>query len=195
MAVKDRFRDWNLYHKSVVAALVAFGVSIVVRLILVIDAGFEISEEAVLPYSAEAIWPWVTNDENRERWQAELIDLQRLKGNELENGATRLVFWKKQGKRWHAMEQTSEVLPGRVFATIQESDNDQRWFRIELKPEGPCSTRVSISEVIRPKAYNARFWFFRESGDHQEKWGTSLEALERWLGKRAPACVAEGGEP
>ncbi|WP_417460089.1 hypothetical protein [Kordiimonas sp.] len=189
--MKDRFRDWNLYHKSVVAALAAFAVSVIFRLIIVIDAGFEISEEAVLPYSAEAIWPWATSDENRERWQAELIDLQRLKGEATETDATRLVFWRKRGKRWHAMEQTSEVLPGRVFATIQESDNDQRWFRIELKPEGECSTRVLITEVIRPKAYNARFWFFREKDDHAEKWETSLEALDRWLEKRAPACVAD----
>lgn len=190
--MKDRFRDWNLYHKSVVAVLAAFAVSIVFRLILVIDAAFEVTEEVVLPYDAEAIWAWVTQDENRGRWQAELVDVQRLQGNETEAGSTRLVFWKKRGKRWHAVEQTSEVLPGRVFATIQESDDDQRWFRVELRPEDTCSTRIRVSEVIRPKAYSDRFWFFREADEHEEKWGTSLEALDRWLGRRAPECGAGG---
>ncbi|WP_417451863.1 SRPBCC family protein [Kordiimonas sp.] len=183
--MRDRFRDWNLLHKSVVAVLAALFVSLVFRLILVIDAGFELTHEVVLPYAAPEVWAFVSDDENRVRWQAELVDAQRLKGDMAQSGSTRLLFWKRGYKNWHAVEKTTEVLPERLFASIQESDKDQRWYRLELSPEGPCETRVLVREVIRPKSYNNRFWFFREEEVHDARWEASFAALGRWLDRTA----------
>ena len=188
--VRDRFRDWNLLHKSVVAFIAAVAISLSFRAFIVIDAAFQTEQEIILPYDSAVIWPWVTDNQNRARWQAELIDLQRLMGVADTPGSTRLLFWKKRYKRWQAVEQTSEVVQERLFATLQESDGDQRWFRVELTPLGQCQTRVVIRETIRPLAYTDRFWFFRYSGDHADRLKVSLAALDRWLGKVAPACEA-----
>ncbi|WP_262691960.1 SRPBCC family protein [Kordiimonas aestuarii] len=191
--MRDRFRDWNLLHKSVVAVIAAVVFSVVFRLVLVIDAGFELTYEKVMPYSARDIWAFIDDDKNRVRWQAELVDTQRLTGDMVQAGSTRLLFWKRGYKTWHAVEQTKEALPERLFATIQESDRDQRWYRIELAPEGECSTRVSVREVIRPKAYNKRFWFFSEEGVHDARWDASFAALDRWL-KRSVGDMCAGRE-
>lgn len=192
--MKDRFKDWNLLHKSVVALLAALFVGVAVRAIVAIDAGFEIKHEAVVPYAAADIWSIVTDNQGRIRWQGQLVDIQRLTGEPLDIDSTRLIFWQKGYRKWHAMEQTKEVLSERLFATIQESDHDQRWFRVELRPEGDCSTRVSVREIIRPKNYNKRFWFFREMEEQQQKWEASFAALDRWLKAGAQECVAtEGG--
>ena len=188
--MKDRFKDWNLLHKSVVAVLAALFVGVAVRAIVAIDAGFELKHEAVVPYATSDVWSLITSNKGRIRWQGQLVDIQRLTGEPTETGSTRLIFWKVGYKAWHAVEQTREVLPERVFATIQESDKDHRWFRVELTPEGDCSTRVKISEIIRPVAYNKRFWFFREMEEHEAKWDASFEALERWLATSATACKA-----
>lgn len=191
--MKDRFRDWNLLHKSVVALLAALFVGVAVRAIVAIDAGFEIRRETVVPYATSDVWQLVTSNKGRIRWQGQLVDMQRLTGDPTESGSTRLIFWKKGYKAWHAVEQTKEVLQERVFATIQESDQDHRWFRVTLTPEGECSTRVNVSEIIRPVAYNKRFWFFREMEEHEAKWEASIEALGRWLERTAPGCGAEAG--
>lgn len=188
--MKDRFRDWNLLHKSVVAVLAALFVGVAVRAIVAIDAGFEIKREVVVPYAAADVWSLVTDNQGRIRWQGQLVDIQRLSGAPKEAGSTRLVFWQKGYRKWHAVEQTKEVLVERVFATVQESDHDQRWFRVELAPEGDCATRVSVREVIRPKNYNKRFWFFRQMEEHEQKWDASFAALDRWLKTGAGACAA-----
>lgn len=185
---KDRFRDWNLLHKAVVALIAAFFVSVAYRMIIVIDAGFEMEYEASLPYSAEAIWPWIYSPDRRSDWQAEVIDLTPYSGAPDKAESTRLVFYKRVYSRWHAMEQTTEVVPQRLYATIQESDRDQRWFRVELTPEGACSTHVRLYEVIMPKEYKDRFWFFTNRGEAQERLETSVKALDRWLADTTQPC-------
>jgi hypothetical protein len=186
--VKDRFRDWNLLHKSVVALIAAFFVSVVYRAVIVIDAGFEMDQEMVMPYAAEAIWPWIYPPERRTDWQAWQIDYAPYVGKPDQAESTRLVRWKQGFKHWHAIERTTEVVQQRLYATVQESDKDVRWFRVELIPEGPCSTRVRLHDVARPKKYEERFWFFTRRKDEQDRLDKSLEALDRWVGETAGAC-------
>lgn len=186
--VKDRFRDWNLLHKSVVALIAAFFVSVAYRAIIVIDAAFEVDQEAVLPYAAETIWPWIYTPDRRVDWQAWQIDYAPYVGDPNKAESTRLVRWKKGFKRWHAIERTTEVVQERLYVTVQESDKDIRWFRVELIPEGPCSTRLRLHDVVQPKKYEERFWFFTERADEQERLDRSLEALDRWLGETAGRC-------
>ncbi|TNE62272.1 MAG: SRPBCC family protein [Alphaproteobacteria bacterium] len=188
--VQDRFRDWNLLHKSVAALVAAFFVAVAIHAVRVREAAFALDDSRVLPYSAETIWPWLTDYRNRARWQAELIDLSRMSGDVTDYNSTRLLFWKRRYTHWQAVEQTKEIVENRLFATIQESDFDYRWFRIELEPVGPCSTRVTMHEVIQPLRYTDRFWFFRDHDERRGRLTLSLDALDDWLGKTAPACAA-----
>ncbi len=186
--VRDSFWQWNLLHKSVVAFLFAVFVSLVVHAIRVYDAAFDLQEEMVIQSNTADLWPWMITNENRARWQAGLIDLSHLTGKIEEAGSTRLLFWRHRGKRWQALEQTNEVVIERLFTSIQESDIDQRWFRLELTPEGPCRTKVRINEVIHPLFYKERFWFFLEHDDHQKRLTTSLKALNRWMVSMDKTC-------
>lgn len=188
--VKDRFRDWNLLHKATIAVIAAFFISVLFRAVLVIDAGFEMEEEIILPYDTTTIWPWVYSMERRSDWQGELVDLVKYTGDAAKTNSTRLLYWKRGYRRWQAVEQTTEVVQERLYATIQESDIDQRWFRVELTPTGPCETKVRLYEIIRPKDYEARFWFFTRRGEAADRLAISLGALDRWLGDSAPACTA-----
>ncbi|MFC4348929.1 hypothetical protein ACFO5Q_13835 [Kordiimonas lipolytica] len=187
--VKDRFRDWNLLHKSVVALIAAFFVSVAYRAVIVIDSAFEVQQEAVLPYAAETIWPWIYTPERRSNWQAWQIDYAPYMGAPDKVESTRLARWKKEYKRWHAVERTTEVVQARVYATVQESDKDTRWFRVELTPEGPCSTRVRLYDMVRPKGYEERFWFFTSLDDEQKRVDASLKALDRWVDGTSEGCA------
>lgn len=192
--VNDRFRDWNLLHKSVVMVIIAFALCVVAWMIWVLDAAFELEHETVLPYSTESIWPWVYDPDRRTDWQAELVDVVPYVGAPDKAESTRLLFWKREYKRWQSVERTREAVQQRLYATVQEADDELRWFRVELIPEGACQTRVKLNEVIHPKAYSDRFWFFTRNEDAQRRLDISGKALGRWLKNTAGTCTADDGD-
>lgn len=186
--MRDQFRDWNLYHKSIVVLLAAMVFGVIVRAIVVYDTAFEVSDERLINASAEAVWSLVSDDENRDKWQAEMMDLAELTGHTAEVGSTRLVFWQRELKRWQAVERTQNILPGRVLNVIQTSDQDTRWVSITLDVVAPCQTQLTIKEIIEPSAYKDRFWFFSEREDHEKRLLASLDAMERWAKTDGPDC-------
>ncbi len=178
---KDRFRDWGLYHKAVAAFVVSLIIGVIYRALIVIDGAFEITDERLIHAPAEQVWEFVIDNKNRVRWQGELIEVA---GFSIEEGDTRMLSWQRVYDRWRSWETTTDLIPFRVFKTHQEADEEERWFSVDLAPKGKCSTLVKLRELIRPKAYNDRFWFFRVSDVHQKRLAVSLEALDRWTAGR-----------
>jgi len=176
---KDRFRDWNLYHKGIVAAFAAFVFVVCVRAFLVYDGAFEIVDRRVLNTSASNIWPWVVENKKRADWQGEII---RVQGLSVAVGRKRLLYWKRGYKQWRAFETTTALVTERLFKSTQESDFDMRWFEVELVPGGACRTEVKLREVIQPTDYSERFWFFNVQEERERRLENSLDALERWVG-------------
>lgn len=189
MRVKqDRFRDWNIYHKSVVLFLSAIGVWVLIHAYFSWDGAYQETREVSLPYSAENLWPLLTGDEMRDLWFAELIDVNGLSGKEATVGATRLLFWKHRYKRWHSVERITDLVPNRLFKTIQESDHETRWLHVELKPISPCETHITLQEIIYPTAYKDRFWFFRDFTRHEQRLDDSMQSLATWAEKKDTRC-------
>ena len=188
---KDRFRDWGLYHKAVVATLAAVVFAIAVRAVMVIDGAFEFTDEIVIEASAAEIWPWVVENKKRTDWEGEIF---RIQGRSNEVGRNRLVYWKRRYSRWRSYEVTTAMVAERLFETERESDLDRRWWRAELVPEAPCRTRVKLRELIQPEAYTDRFWFFRVKEERQQRLAHSVAALKRWVESEAQACVAANSD-
>ncbi len=186
--MRDSFRDWNLYHKSIVVLLSAMVFGVIVRAVIVFDTAFEVVGERVVNASAETVWTLVSNDKNRDKWQAEIVDLVELTGPTNERGATRLVFWKRGAKRWQAVERTRDLLPGRQLSLLQNSDQDTRWITISLEVIEPCKTKLIINEIIEPSAYEDRFWFFNQRTLHQSRLSASFDAMDRWAAVAEPKC-------
>ena len=182
---KDRFRDWGLYHKSIVAAIAAFVLGVAVRAVLVIDGAFELKDEIVLEASTAEIWPWVVENLKRPNWQGEVM---RVQGLSSDIGRNRLVYWKRGYDTWRSYEVTTALVQERVFRAVQESDFDKRWWEVELVPEGVCRTRVKFREVIQPTLYRDRFWFFRVEEERQQRLQASAAGLKRWVMYEKKAC-------
>lgn len=187
--MRDRFSDWNLYHKAVLAFVSALAFGVFVRALLVIDTAFEVREERVIAASAGTVWAWLSSDTDRDKWQAELIDLVELTGPTVEPGATRLVFWKRGLRRWQAVERTRDMLMGRVLGLYQTSDQDTRWVTMTLDVIDACHTGLTIEEIIEPAEYLDRFWFFNQRTIHDARLTASLDALERWTAISDTACT------
>ena len=186
--MKDRFSEWNLYHKSVAALVVALGFGLVLRALLVIDTAFEVEGERVIDASAEAVWTLMATDAERDKWQAEMLDLVELTGPTNEVGATRLLFWKRGSKRWQAVERTRNVLEGRVLEFEQSADKDMRWVTMTIEAIEPCKTKLSIVEIIEPAVYLDRFWFFNERSVHEKRLNASFDAMQRWTKNLTAGC-------
>jgi len=186
--MRDQFRDWNLYHKSIVVLIAAMVFGVIVRAIVVYDTAFEVTGERVITASAGAVWTMMSDDENRDKWQAEMHDLVELTGQTNEIGTTRLVFWKRELKRWQSVERTQNLIPGRVLQFTQTSDQDTRWVSLSLEVIGTCQTRLTIEEIIEPSAYKDRFWFFSERDAHEKRLAASFDAMERWATVDDPDC-------
>lgn len=184
--VKDKFRDWNLFHKSIVAGMVALGLSVLVKAYFAIDGAYELKEERVIPASAADIWPWVTDNLKRPYWQGEVI---RVQGLSTDVGRRRLLFWQRQFENWRSSEITTALVQERLFRVEQESDFDTRWLEVELTPIGPCETKVTMTEIIQPSKFSDRFFFYRIKEKRQERLTKSLPYLENWVLKSADACA------
>jgi uncharacterized protein YndB with AHSA1/START domain len=185
---KERFRDWNLYHKGVAAAIAAMVFWVLLRAILVIDGAFEVREEGIIEANPEEIWPYITENAKRDDWTAELM---RVQGVSVEVGRNRFLYWKRRYDQWRSYEVTTGLVQNRVFQTEQVSDEDRRWWYVTLDPIAPCQTRVTFREVIEPLAYKDRFWFFRVEEARQKRLAYSLEALERKLSSANSVCSDE----
>jgi hypothetical protein len=183
--VKEKFRDWNLYHKIVAAGIAAMVFWTVLRALFVIDTAFEVQDERVLNAEPAAIWPFVVENQLRDNWTAELV---RVQGVSVEVGRNRFLYWKRRYQEWRSYEVTSALVHERVFHTVQSSDEDERWWEVELEPVGPCQTRVKLRELIRPIAYEDRFWFFRVQDERQQRLAISLDALNRQLKEKGGLC-------
>lgn len=186
--MRDKFRDWNLYHKSIVILLAAMAFGVIVRAIVVYDTAFEIVDQRIINASADTVWTLVSDDESRDKWQAELIDMVELTGPTNEPSSTRLIFWKQDLKRWQAVERTQNLLTGRVLKLLQTSDQDTRWVSFTLDVIGPCQTMLNIEEIIEPSAYKDRFWFFGQRTNHEKRLSASLDAMERWATAEDTKC-------
>jgi len=186
--MRDKFRDWNIYHKSVVILLSAMVFGVIVRAVLVIDTAFEVADERIINASADRVWSLVSIDSNRDKWQGEMVALAKLTGTTVEQGSTRLVFWRRELKRWQSVERTRNILPGRILNLIQTSDQDTRWVAITLEVISTCQTKLSIVEIIEPSAYKDRFWFFSQRTIHENRLTASFNAMERWAAIDDPNC-------
>ncbi|WP_374764743.1 SRPBCC family protein [Yunchengibacter salinarum] len=188
---KDRFRDWNLYHKGVVALLAALFSMVVLRAVLVHDGGgFKVSAARSFDVAPSAVWPWVLENRNRTRWQTHLSDMTRLRGAPQEQGASRMLFWRRMNKSWTGVEKTAAVVPERLFHVVQQSDFRDRELIVTLDPLTPCGTRLEMVEVIVPTSFSDRFWAFMHSEEYAARLESSLKALDGWLKDRAPRCAS-----
>lgn len=169
--------------------MAAIGFGIILRAILVFDTAFEVKGSAVINADAGTVWTWMTDDKNRSRWQTEIIDFVRLTGQTQDVGATRLVFWKRDLKRWQATERTLGAVPGRALNLMQQSDIDKRWLTLSLEVISDCQTRLSIDEIIEPSSFSDRFWFFNARTGHETRIQTSFDALNTWMETTVPACA------
>lgn len=186
--MRDRFSDWNLYHKTIIAILAAMIFGVILRGILVYDTAFEIADQRIIPAPSTTVWAWLSADENRDKWQAELMDMVELTGPTAQPAATRLMFWKRGLKRWQSVERTRDVLVGRVLGLYQTSDSDTRWVTMTLEVVSPCETRLKIEEIIEPTAYADRFWFFNQRAIHEKRLTASFDALDRWTALEQTGC-------
>lgn len=178
--MRDRFGDWNLYHKLVAALATSMVVGVMIRALLVIDTAFEVSSSQVIAADAESIWRYVITDSLRDDWQGEMVDVVELTDPTEIVNSTRLLFWKRGTKRWQSVERTRAIVPGRSIALYQESDKDKRWVDISITVLGDCETRLAITEIIEPRAYQDRFWFFGERELHEKRLAASFEAMKNW---------------
>lgn len=188
--MRDRFGDWNLYHKSVAALVSALAFGIVLRGVLVIDTAFEVSGSREINASAGTVWSFMAADDQRDRWQAEMVDLVELTGPTAEPGATRLIFWKRGTKRWQSVERTRDSLTGRVLSFEQSADEDTRWVTMTLTVVDACTTRLDIEEIIEPAEYLDRFWFFSARSQHESRLNASFDAMERWAKLEDTSCAS-----
>ena len=168
---KDRFRDWHIAHKSVVAVLAGLFTAGVVQAFVAIGAGgLTVKSNITLPHSTEHIWPWVHDIENRPRWQTYLTNTARMTGTSTDTQSTRLLFWKLRGKSWTGLEVTQNIVPQRLYDTYQESDIDARHLVVRLEPIDACNTTLVIVEKIRFTDYSKRFCLSFISGNNRTDW-------------------------
>lgn len=185
-------RDWNLYHKVIMTVLVALAFTLVLRLVLSIWGGaITVRADIEIDASPEEVWSLVTENDERARWEAHVIDVVRLSGEAGAPGSTRFVFWKTpEGKRWNALEETAVFEPDSRIVFRRESDDFNRLLDVQVEALEPCKSRVTVREVVRPTAYGRRAFAFLYKGAYEERLDVSVNALKTWAARRT-ACGAD----
>ena len=174
-------QDYTLFHKIVVITFWAIGFAAIVRAILMFTGGsFELRSERIIDTSVARIWPYIYKEENRHRWTVYLYDIARLTSSADKMGSTRMVFFRKNSKRWSGAELTEQVVQERLYQTFYETQVAKKRLRFELTPLGDCSTRIEYKETIYPIAFWDRYWFMFARVDETQRLHHSLESLEKW---------------
>lgn len=183
------FKGWNLYHKSVAYGLMIVGVLMVAWGAAVIGGGaVEVRVIRTLPASAESIWPWLTEDDMRAKWEVYVHDFSRLQGDADAPGSTRfLLIRDAEGRSDTALEQTLSAFPGREIHFLRGSEVFEGNLSFSLTPKGACAVELEVREVWRSEAYMERFWSFSKAGARKKRLEQSLDSLTYWL-NRTVAC-------
>lgn len=185
--------EWPIYHRVALAFLISiFAFGAYQAFYAHYNGTYRVTGSAVIDNSAERIWPFITNIENRARWQAYVLDITRLKGDPAFAESTRILYWRDANRRrWTAFEETLEAIPGLYYATNQKSDKDERSMAIKLEPLGDCKTLISIEERIRPQTYDNRLIAPITRLRDKARLNESFTDLKRWLEKE-PCTAGEG---
>ncbi len=183
--------NWPIFHRIMLVVLVGiFTFSGYQAWYAAANGTYRVASERVIDAPAEALWDFVTQTENRVRWQAYIPDMTRMKGEPLTAGSTRLLVWRDQNRRrWTAYEETVEVVPGMYFVTNQRSEKDERSLQIRLEPLGDCRTRVVLEERIRPTDYYKRLIAPFTRLRDKARFTRSFNALARWT--ESASCTAD----
>ena len=192
MVVKDSFQDWNLFHKSVVMFFVILFSAALARGVFVVEGGTYLVEvEKNLSYSPNIIGPWINDNENRARWQAQVTEFLKFSGATDEVGSTRRVYYRRDGEEWFSFEQTTVSEPNKSYKTIQQDDVllEDRSFEVIIEPISGCESKIILKEVIFPRDYSDRYWAFMEKSARRDRLKVSVDALERWLKSTGAECV------
>ena len=176
-------QGWNLYHKSVVAALSALVFSVFLKLIVSIEGGqLLVSKEIYIQKSAQEVWPYLHQNALRKKWEAHLLDASKLMGDSTEPGSRRFLFWRNENKkRWSGVEETYEVLPYAKFSVLRQSDRMDRKFDMEIIAIDAENSKVILTEYTDFTNYIDRFWSFTMKEAFSNRLELSLEALKSWL--------------
>ncbi len=176
---------YDTFHKTVVLGFWFIVFVALMRAVLMLFGGhYTISYQQTVPASTEVLWPWITENKNRARWQAYITDYILMNGDVETENSTRMVFWKEGFTRRSALEATREAVKFTRFSTLQDSEVDTRILTVELVPIDACATTVKITEVIQPKPFSDRFWSFLYRGEKTERLKISLNALDLWMYER-----------
>ena len=184
--------DWTPYHRIAAFALIGMLVLVGAHSIRVINGGlYQIEDTAIIQAPATVVWDHIITPEKRYLWEGGVIRVQRMRGNADEAGSTRLLNWRSiKGAEWTAFEETVQVVPGLFFVADQETNELERQIQIRLEPIDACHTRVTYTDVLREKDYDARIIAPLARGPKYDRLETSFKALNRWVAKAAPACAA-----
>ncbi|UTW54869.1 hypothetical protein [Kordiimonas sp. SCSIO 12610] len=191
LVVKERFQDWDIFHKSVVLFFVLIFSAALARGVFVVEGGtYLVTEERIVSFDAEQIYPWIAESENRARWQAQVTEFLKFSGTDYELGSTRRAYYRRDGEEWFAFEQTNEIEANRKYKTVQQDDVqfEARSLEVTIEPMGNCSSKVVMTEVIFPNQYSDRYWAFLDKGAKSERLKVSLAALDRWLNTADLKC-------
>lgn len=182
-------KGWTTYHLSIVAVFMALMAYLGINaLVMRSSGGYEISSEAILPYDADQLWMWVTENDRRSKWQVGMYDLSRLSGEPVELESSRMLFFQSGPDKWSGVEFTLEATAPVKWVSRQELPTTFRIYSISLMQQSQCQTKVIVHERAELYDFTERFWLFWTKREHSERLDYSLRQLETWMGHRGETC-------
>ena len=175
-------KGWSLYHRIGLLFLIAAVTAFLYQLWYAgVNGTYKVRESALIEAPAEAIWSLIIDTDNRVRWQAQIVAIARLKDEPTAVASTRILTWRNMNRRrWTALEETTRVIPGLLYATYQQSEKDERSLEIKLEPINACKTRVTLEERILPLTYDDRLIAPLLKFSDVDRFERSFAALSRW---------------
>ncbi|WND02877.1 SRPBCC family protein [Temperatibacter marinus] len=177
-------KGYNGFHKTVAIGLIILVVLAILRGFMVISGGnLLVKVDRTLTLKPKDIWPYIVQPDLRDNWVVELVDHAPLSGQPYEVESSRLLFWKRDFRRWSGTETTETITPQRFYRSYIVSQTFRSNWTVELEALGNCQTKISYSILMREEDYTSRYFAFLKKSTEAEKLGRSLDALDEWASR------------
>jgi len=134
-----------------------------------------------LAASPETVHSYLVDPEKRVAWEPGVIDTAGLTGEPTRAGATRMLYMRSDGRRWHQFEELKASLPGERWAVRREGPNADREVTVRLAPSATGSgTRLVWREEITFNELEKRILGLWELSTRRGELQRGFDRLE-WL--------------
>jgi len=182
--------EWALAGGLILALVIAAGLAIYSAT----KDSWHLELRYTLSAAPETVHRYLSRPEKRVAWEPGVIDVAKLTGDQTRAGATRMVYMRSEGRRWHQFEELEAFEAGARLAVRREAPNADRAITVRLEPRESGGTRLIWREEVRFTDLETQLLALWELRKRRQELRGGFDRLD-WLALKGESHALESQTP